>query len=246
MPTAYNENVTAVPVRLSANIALKERRLAELLGGRDPGDPALAEVVRDAQVLGSLQLAGFDVAWETVRAARRGAPAPPEVAGLQRAQAAVAASAPISVAALLAWHAAVVGGQVGFRTSARARAAGPAPAPPEFVRGRLEILEQWLESQSARSLTPAQGGALALARVVELQPFESGNGRVSRLAASHQMLRAGARLPVLIGADRPRLQAALEAAFQLDTGPLSALLEEAAGRALDVMIQELEAEARRA
>ena len=40
--------------------------------------------------------------------------------------------------------------------------------------------------------------------------------------------------------DAPRLRAALEAAFRLETEPLVALLVEASGRALDVMIQSLE------
>lgn len=65
-------------------------------------------------------------------------------------------------------------------------------------------------------------------------------GRVSRLAASHVMVRAGARPPVLLAADGARLTQALQAAFQLHTEPLAALLEEAAERALDLMIREAE------
>ena len=73
---------------------------------------------------------------------------------------------------------------------------------------------------SGQELRPAQAGALALARVVEVLPFEDGNGRVSRLAASQVMVRAGARPPILVKGDRPRLEAALQAAFRLDTEPL--------------------------
>jgi hypothetical protein len=54
------------------------------------------------------------------------------------------------------------------------------------------------------------------------------------------MVRAGARPPILRGGDAPRLRAALEAAFQLHTEPLAALLEEASERSLDVMIEVLE------
>jgi hypothetical protein len=54
------------------------------------------------------------------------------------------------------------------------------------------------------------------------------------------MVRAGARPPVLVGADRARLDEALRRAFQLETEPLAALLQEASERALDVMIQTLE------
>jgi protein involved in temperature-dependent protein secretion len=63
---------------------------------------------------------------------------------------------------------------------------------------------------------------------------------VARLAASHVMVRAGARPPVLLGEDRPRLVEALQSAFQLQTAALASLLDEAAERALDVMIRAIE------
>ena len=53
------------------------------------------------------------------------------------------------------------------------------------------------------------------------------------------MVRAGARPPILVGADGPRIEACLQAAFQLSTEPLTRLLDEASERALDVMIQAL-------
>lgn len=95
--------------------------------------------------------------------------------------------------------------------------------------------------ESGRELRAAQAGALALARIVEVLPFDEANGRVSRLAASHVMVRAGERPPILVKGDCPRLRAALQAAFRLDTEPLSRLLEEASARSLDVMIRALEA-----
>jgi Fic family protein len=108
------------------------------------------------------------------------------------------------------------------------------------VESRLQLLAEWLGSQSGLELQPARGGALALARIVEILPFEEANGRVARLAASHAMVKGGARPPVLVGADAARLDEALQAAFQLETEPLAALLEEASERALDVALQALE------
>ena len=203
-------------IRLTASAAVKERRLADLLAGR----PAPLHAVREAQVQGSLALAGAS-----------GAAA---LDALMRATEAVDPQAPLTAAALLAWDRAL-GGR-GFRVAEGAREGGPPPAPPALVAGRVAILEQWMAAPSAQELKPAQQGALALARIVEMMPFDDGNGRVSRLAASHLMVRAGARPPILVAADAPRLVAALQSAFQLHTEPLSALLEEAAERALDVMI----------
>jgi hypothetical protein len=177
--------------------------------------------VRLAQAEGSLALAGASgtEARET----------------LLRAMSAVDPAAPLTSAALAAWDRAL-GGR-GLRAAERPRAGGPPPAPPALIAGRLAILEQWMAAPSAQELKAAQQGALALARIVEVLPFDDGNGRVSRLAASHVMVRAGARPPILVASDGPRLAAALQAAFQLHTEPLSALLDEAAERALDVMLE---------
>ena len=216
--------------------------MATLLGGRAP-DAALADAVRDAQIVGSLGLAGVAATLEDVRGARTGGAAPPALAGILRAMAAVDAAARLTVDAIAAWHRAAVGGG-GFRSTEAARPGGTPPAPPEFIASRLAIFEQWMNAPSAAELTPSQQGALALARVVEVKPFDDGNGRVSRLAASHVMVRAGARSPILEPADAPRLQNAIQAAFQLHTEPLAALLEEAAERALDMMIRTAERTAR--
>jgi Fic family protein len=141
---------------------------------------------------------------------------------------------------LLAWHRAATGSAAGLRRVERERAGGPPPAPAALLPGRMEILTEWLAAPSGRELKPAEAGALVLARVVELQPFDDGNGRVARLAAAHAVQRAGGRLPILVAADRPRLEAALQAAFRLETAPLAELLQEASERALVVMVQTLE------
>lgn len=229
------------PLRLAASAAHKERRLAELVERARVPQAELQAVVADAQLLGSLELAGFGFPWDEVRAAGRGAAdAPAPIMRLWQAQRALPRDAPLGVAELLLLHEAVVGDAAGFRTRELLREQGPPPAPPAFIESRLQVLAEWLDSPSGRELRPAQAGALALARIVEILPFLEGNGRTARLAASHLMVRAGARPPVLVGADAPRLLAVLQTAFRLETEPLAALLEEASERALDVMIQTLE------
>jgi hypothetical protein len=225
-------------LRLTTSAALKEKRLAALLEGSD--ETVASEAAQDAQLLGSLDLAGFAFTWDEVRASRRGDPSPPPVEWLRQAVGAVDAKAPITVAALLAWHGAATGGAGRLRNTERARDGGPPPAPAAFVASRLAILEEWLAAPSGAELKPAQAGALVLARIVEILPFDDANGRVARLAASHAMVRGGARGPVLVAGDAVRLARALQASFQLVTEPLATLLDEAAERALDVMIQTLE------
>jgi hypothetical protein len=227
-------------ISLRPSSAVRERRLLALLQekGRSPEDRSLVEAVEDAQLLGSLELAGIPVSWEEVRASRSGARARGEIAALRRARAAVDPGAPLTIAALLAWHAAIAG-PIGLRRTAPPEdARGGAPA--ERIEGRLALLEDWLAAESARELAPQRQAALALARLVEIRPFDEANGRVSRLAASHLMVRGGTRPPILVGADGPRLLDALRAAFRFETAPLAVLLDEASERALDVMIQALE------
>jgi Fic/DOC family len=227
-------------VRLQLAAPVKERRLAALLAerGRGPGDPALADVVEDAQLLGSLELSGLRVGWGAVRSSRATGAGPAEVVALRRARAAVPTGAPLTLAAIRAWHAAIAG-RVGFRRGDRERE-GAAPAPAEFVESRLTTLEEWLAVAGERELRPEQAAAVALARIVEVLPFDDANGRVSRLAASHLMVRGGLRPPILVAGDGPRLRAAIESAFRLETEPLTALLLEASARALDVMLQAIE------
>jgi hypothetical protein len=232
------DDVTGLHVK--APVAARERRLAARLAvdGREPEDAQLRAVVEDAQLLGSLELAGFRPRWDEVRASRASGEETGPVGSLRRAHAAVDPRSPLTVDAIRAWHSALLG-PVGFRRDERVRDGSP-PAPPALIPGRLALLEEWLGARSAEDLQPEQAAALAMARIVEILPFDDGNGRVARLAASHLMVCGGRRPPILVAADVTRLVAALQAAFRLETGSLATLLDEASDRALDVMIQALE------
>jgi hypothetical protein len=227
-------------LRIPPPVGAKEKRLAALLAekGRAAGDPALAQVVEDAQLLGSLELAGLRSTWPEVRASRASAEGPEEIRALRHALQAVPREASLSIDALRAWHWAIAG-PVGFRREVRDRDQTPT-APPELIEGRLATLDEWLGSAGIRDLKPEQAAGLVSARIIEILPFADGNGRVARLAASHVMVAAGMRPPILVGADGPYLVAVLRAAFRLDTEPLVSLLCEASSRALDVMIQAVE------
>ena len=218
-------------LRLEPSVAVRERRLTRLLAerGLSADDAGLARIVEDAELVGSLELAGLPVSWDDARAATP----PPSLQALRRARAVVSAADRFTLAAVRAWHE-TLAGPVGFR---QREAAG---APLEFIGDRLASLAEWLEAKGAETLAPEQKAAVALARIVEIRPFDEANGRVARLAAAHVLRRASLQPPILVGGDGPRLQAALEAAHRLETGPLVDLVREASGRALDVMIQSLE------
>jgi Fic/DOC family len=223
-------------IRMTTSAAVRERRLAALLQGRDPADLGLLAVVEEAQLAGSLELAGTAVTPADLAAVRAGA-GPEAVRRLRLAQRAVPREAALTISALKAWHETVTGGPSHWRRKERPDV--PGAAPVSFIEGRLQIFEHWLGAESRRELTASQAGALVMARLLEIVPFEEGNGLVARLAVSHVMLQAGARPPLLRGADRARLDTAVSAAFDFMMEPLATLLDEAADRALDVMIQAL-------
>ena len=229
------------PLRLQPSAAVKEKRLATLLEERGlrPDDPALAAIVEDAQLLGSLELAGVRATWDEVRSSRTAGEGPAEVLALRRARRRGAGRCAVQPRGdpSVARGARGAGGLPPRRAGEgrRApRAGGVRPEPSRDPRGVAG-------GAGSRDLKPEQGAAVALARIVEIAPFDDGNGRVSRLAASHLMVRGGLRPPILVAGDAPRLRAALESAFRLETEPLVLLLVEASGRALDVMIQSLSA-----
>jgi hypothetical protein len=226
-------------LRIVANATAREQRLLALLAGRGEQLPRLLAAVEDAQLLGSLELSGSTATWDDVCAQRRGEPAPADVLALRGAQHAVEAREALSVAALRRWHQAVVGRPSVFRLTEDQRDREPVGAPAELIEDRLETLMAFVAGESGQQLRPAEVGALVLARIAEIRPFGEGNGRVARLATSQVMVLRGARPPILVGAERERLTACLEAAFRLDTAPLVALLDEASGRAVQVMIEVL-------
>jgi Fic family protein len=226
-------------IELTVSASARRQRLSQLLTERKrrADDPLLLRAVRDAQLIGSLALAGLDASPADLAAAA-GEPLSGDagpVARLLHAHAAVDPEAPFSAAAVLTWHQAATGCE-GYRTAERSREAAPPPAPPGLIAERLANLEEWMQSVSGRELSPAGAAALAMARIAEIAPFDDGNGRISRLAASHIMVARGALPPIFEARDRERLIGVLGAAFRLETAPLVALLEQASDRSLDVMI----------
>ena len=228
--------VGSSPLTLRPAVAVKEKHLAALLAERGVAESDLWRPPRAAQIAGSLALSGLNAEVVEVEAGWRGEPVAGPVKAALKAFEAVSPEAPLSLKALLTWQGAFAGGLGTLRQTERARDGGPRPAPPEWIETRLQVLLEWLAVASAQELTPSQRGALALARLVEIAPFEDGNGRVARLAASHLMVQGGAHPPILLGSDGPGLRAALQAAFRIETGPLVLLLEEASERALDLML----------
>jgi hypothetical protein len=149
-------------LRLQPSAAVRERRLERLLAERGlrRDDARLTSLVEDALVVGSLELSGVRVEWETARAARLADAdaGPPELRALRAARAAVAPTAPVTLDAIRAWHEALAGplgfrrGEVELRHS-QPDGGGPQPkAPVAFIESRLDSLAEWLEAPGSAAL----------------------------------------------------------------------------------------------
>lgn len=223
--------------KLTARVGLKEERLRQKLAAHSGLESDLERILVRAEGVGSLALSGRLVRPEDVEAALVGAAASDDVVRWLAARRAVEPGTPFSVAALLRWHGALLGRAGVFRREALLDRSG---APPALIEERLGSLAEWLAAPSGSDLGPAARGALVLARIVEIAPFDEGDGLIARIAAGHVMAQAGVRRPILQKEDESRLASALAAACRLDTGPLVALLEEATDRALDLMLARLD------
>jgi hypothetical protein len=208
-----------IPLRLASDAPGRERlvrdRLAQAPGLRD----GVQQVVDEAFVDGALTLARLE---PVARAAHLAA------CGL------VAGDEPLEPVLLGRWQR-ELGGTGRWRTVARDGA-----APAEFVEARVASLCEWLLTDSGRELQPAAAGALVLARLLEIEPFDELGTSVALLATRHVMRRGGGLGPVLGEDDRAALRAAVPAARAFDTRPLAEVLEKGAERALELAITELE------
>src|SRR5262245_4442469 len=96
------------PIHLTTSAALREKRLAALLEGRDARALGLDRAVQDAQIVGSLELSGIAGGGGEERERMRAA------------FDAVAPTAALSVDALQKWHTALGVGS-GYRSTERTR-----------------------------------------------------------------------------------------------------------------------------
>ena len=208
-----------IPLRLASDSPGIERRLRERLAAAPGARTPVLHAVAEAFVDGVVALARLDASAREAHLA---------------ACAAVAVEQPLDRDALRRWHQAL-GGSGAWRSAVVEGA-----APPEFVDGRVDLLVDWLGADGGRELPPAAAGALVLARLLEIEPFDTFNTSVALLAARHVMCRTGGLGPVLRESDREALRAAVPAAQAFETRPLADVLDQAAERALEVAVAALE------
>lgn len=108
-----------------------------------------------------------------------------------------------------------------FRTGATSAQFGTAqPAPPALIGERVANLLDWLSAESGRGMFPPERAALALARLLEIAPFERGNFRTAHLLLSFFSLAEGYPPLFVRLQEAEELRQEIERAMAFDTPPL--------------------------
>jgi fido (protein-threonine AMPylation protein) len=111
--------------------------------------------------------------------------------------------------------------------------AGDARDSQDRLSIAVDAALRWFAADSFKELNPVEQAAIVFLRIVELQPFESGNEETALLAASLFTMRAGLP-PVIFKPDNlSHYHAALDAGSAMNTTPMVELIASSIEAALD-------------
>lgn len=113
--------------------------------------------------------------------------------------------------------------------------AGAGLSPPQTIALRLEDLREWISGDSGRDLETAPRAALFFARFLEISPFARANFRTAHLFLSFFALADGQPPIWFEVADAAGIRSDVSQAFRFDTAPLTARIERALARSLDLV-----------
>jgi Fic family protein len=110
------------------------------------------------------------------------------------------------------------------------------PPRPEHLAATIRSACFWFSAESFLELNPVEQSAIALLRLIEIQPFDDRNDSTA-LAASSLFLIRNHLPPVIVRADRiPAYRSAVEESCESNTRPMVELIAEATERTLGEMI----------
>ncbi|KIH60784.1 tetratricopeptide repeat protein [Ancylostoma duodenale] len=93
------------------------------------------------------------------------------------------------------------------------------PVAPEYVKGQLDDLVDWLRDPSTLEMNPVERAAIAHYKLVLVHPFVDGNGRTARLLLNLILMRAGFPPVILPVESRAEYYATLHTANLGDLRP---------------------------
>ena len=115
---------------------------------------------------------------------------------------------------------------------------GHEPTEPEMIPSVTENALEWFSSDSFQEMHEVEKTALVLIKLIDIWPFEEGNGRTLRLFANIFLLKAGYP-PAIIPPERASQYAvAIQHSLRFHTQPLIDLLTDSVDRGLHYCLGE--------
>jgi fido (protein-threonine AMPylation protein) len=93
-------------------------------------------------------------------------------------------------------------------------------APPEFIERSLENMADWLGAESFSQIHPIEQCALAIARVIDIWPFEFGNLTVALVLGNSFLGKAGLAPFFILPEHRAEFDKAIAQSMTIDMQPL--------------------------
>lgn len=124
------------------------------------------------------------------------------------------------------------------RREAESLGEGHEPTDVELVHPIVENSLDWFQSDSFAEMHEVEKAALMLIKLIDIQPFDEGNGRTVRLFSSFFLLKAGYP-PAIISPNRASLYAiAIQHSLRFHTQPIIDLIAEVIDQGLAYLLDE--------
>jgi hypothetical protein len=128
----------------------------------------------------------------------------------------------------------------GLRSGPGNSVGGLKPPPAARVPAAIEMACRWFAAESITELNPIEQAALALLRLIEIQPFEQHTERAALAAASLFTMRADLQ-PVIIWADlASSYSSAIQEGLRMNTSAMVEVIAQSIEKSIDSMIEQTE------
>jgi Fic family protein len=116
--------------------------------------------------------------------------------------------------------------------SATPLAPGHEPTEAELVGPVIDNALGWFQSESFGQMHEVEKSALMLIKLLDVQPFDDGNGRTLRLFSNFFLLKAGYPPAIIRTSQASEYALAVQSSLRFDTQPIIDLIADAADRSL--------------
>lgn len=110
------------------------------------------------------------------------------------------------------------------------------PPAPQDIAYLMEEFVEWLNSEEALNMHPVRYAALAHYKLVDIHPFEDGNGRTSRLLMNLILIRAGYPPVIILKEHRQQYYDYLKIANKGDVRPFVRFIAQCTEQVLDLYL----------